>query len=72
MARRRYKKAELLMEPWPHICPNCKGEPVRLLRTGHLVPFTGKVLACINDHVGPEARWLIRCDLCMGTGTVFK
>ncbi len=72
MMQTRYKQEELLREPWPHICPDCKGEPVRILRTGQRVPFGSQFLVCIGDRVGPEARWVIRCDLCMGTGTVFK
>lgn len=73
MSQSRYTKGELVrIRPWPHMCPDCKGKPVQVLHTGDRVPFTSRFVAMVPDKVGRECHWVIQCDLCHGTGTVFK
>ena len=70
----RYAKGELIRAPWPKLCPDCKGEPVQLVRGGDPMPFTGHLVAMVPDRHGNESEYdvynLVRCELCCGTGTV--
>lgn len=73
LTKPRYEKGELVRDPWPKLCPDCKGEPLRVIRGGDRCPFTCHVMAQHRDAVSNhhwDSCYVIRCELCKGTGTV--
>lgn len=70
----RYAKGELIRDPWPKLCPDCKGEPVQLVRGGDTMPFTAHLIGVAEDIVlndpDKDCSFVVRCELCRGQGTV--